>query len=79
MKVQVLGIGCAKCSKLYAETARAIAEAGVEADLEKVESLDEIASFGVFMTPGLVIDGQVKCVGKIPKSREIVAWLRDAE
>jgi small redox-active disulfide protein 2 len=75
MKVQILGTGCAKCQKLHGEAEKAIAEAGVEVELEKVESLDEIASFGVAMTPGLVIDGEVKSVGKIPKASKIAEWL----
>jgi small redox-active disulfide protein 2 len=79
MKVQVLGVGCAKCTKLYGEAEKAIAEAGVEAELEKVEGLDEIASFGVAMTPGLVIDGEVKSVGKIPKASKIAKWLEAAK
>jgi len=79
MKVQVLGTGCTRCAKLYHEAERAIAEAGVEAELEKVESIDEIASFGVAMTPGLVIDGEVKSVGKIPKASKIAEWLKKAE
>ena len=79
MKVQVLGTGCAKCTKLYGEAERAIAEAGVEAELEKVERIDEIASFGVATTPGLVIDGEVKSVGKIPKASKIAEWLKKAE
>lgn len=75
MKVQVLGTGCAKCAKLYAEVEKAAAEAGVEVELEKVESLDEIASFGVAMTPGLVVDGEVKSVGKIPAASKIAGWI----
>ena len=79
MKVQVLGTGCAKCTKLYDEAEKAIAEAGVEVELEKVESIAEIASFGVAMTPGLVIDGEVKSVGKIPKASTIAEWLTQAK
>ena len=79
MKIQVLGTGCAKCKKLFGEAEKAIAEAGVEVDLEKVESIDEIASFGVAMTPGLVIDGVVKSVGKIPRASQIAEWLTAAK
>ncbi len=79
MKVQVLGVGCAKCIKLYGEAEQAIADSGVEAELTKIESIDEIASFGVAMTPGLVIDGEVKSVGKIPKAKKIAKWLEAAK
>lgn len=77
--VHVLGTGCEKCDKLYTETQIAIAEADVEVELKKVENIEEIASFGVVMTPGLVIDGTVRSAGKIPKSHKIVAWLLKAQ
>ena len=79
MKVQILGTGCAKCKALYAEAEKAIAQAGVEVELEKVEKIDEIAAFGVAMTPGLVIDGEVKSVGKISKASKIAEWLAAAK
>jgi small redox-active disulfide protein 2 len=79
MKVQVLGPGCMKCNKLFAETERAVAEVGVSVDLSKVERIDEIVKFGVMMTPALVIDGQVKCVGKVPSVAQIVEWLQAAK
>ena len=78
MQVKVLGTGCAKCNKLYDIAAQAIAESGVEADLTKVEKVDEIAAHGVFMTPSLVIDGKVKSVGKLPRVAQVTTWLREA-
>ncbi len=78
MKIQVLGTGCAKCTKLYAEVEQAIAQTGVEAELSKVETVDEIVKFGVAFPPGLVIDGEVKSQGKIPKPRQLAAWLDEA-
>jgi len=77
MKIQVLGTGCAKCAKLYDAVEKAVAEAGVEAELSKVETLEEIATFGVAMTPGLVIDGEVKSVGKIPKAKRGLDMIAD--
>lgn len=75
MKVKVLGTGCAKCNKLYEETKKAIEEAGVNAELEKVEDIDGIMSYGVMMTPALVIDEKVVSSGKLPKLAKIVEWL----
>ncbi len=75
MKIKVLGTGCAKCKKLFAVAEQAITRAGVEAELEKVEQLDEIMAYGVMMTPALVIDGVVKSTGKIPREAEIVNWI----
>jgi len=78
MKIQILGTGCAKCKKLFGEAEKAIAAAGVAAELEKVEQIDQILKYGVMTTPALVIDGQVKAAGRIPPSAEIVAWLTTA-
>ena len=75
VEVKVLGTGCRKCNKLYEEAQKAISKSGVETTLSKVEKLDEIASYGVMSTPALVVGGQVKSTGKIPKSPEIVAWI----
>ena len=78
MKIKVLGTGCAKCKKLYAEAEKAIASAGVAANLEKVEKIDEIMKYGVMVTPALVIDNEVKASGRIPSTAEMVAWLTGA-
>ncbi len=78
MEIKVLGTGCMKCEKLYAEAEQAIAHAGVPATLTKVEKLDEIMDHGVMMTPALVIDGEVKCSGRIAKAAEIVSWITTA-
>ena len=78
IKVQVLGTGCMKCNKLYAEVEKAIAQAGVSAELSKVEKLEEIVKFGTPFTPGLVIDGEVKSQGKVPGLEQIVAWVTEA-
>ena len=78
MKIKVLGTGCPKCKKLYAEAEKAVAAAGVAADLEKVEKIDDIMKYGVMMTPALVIDEQVKASGRIPAVKEMVAWITAA-
>ncbi len=78
MDVKVLGTGCAKCKKLYAEAEKAVAASGIQASLSKVEKIDDIMKFGVMMTPALVVDGEVKCSGRIPQLPEIVGWLNAA-
>ncbi|MGB2819906.1 MAG: thioredoxin family protein, partial [Phycisphaerae bacterium] len=66
-KLQILGTGCPKCRKL-AENAKAAAEAaGIDYEIEKVTDINEIMKFGVMMTPALVVDGEVKAVGKVPE------------
>lgn len=76
MKVKVLGIGCQKCKKLYSEAEKAITASGVKADLEKIEKIEEIIKYGVMATPGLVIDEEVKASGRVPRSSEIVDWIK---
>ena len=78
MEVKVLGTGCAKCDKLYELVRQAVAGAGVEAEVHKVDRLDQIMAHGVMMTPALVVDGKVKAAGKLPKVEQIIAWLIDA-
>ncbi len=73
--VQVLGPGCAKCDETAKVVQEAIAESGAEASFEKVTDFGVMASLGVFTTPAVVVDGQVKVVGKVPKKADVVAWL----
>jgi small redox-active disulfide protein 2 len=71
MKIQVLGPGCANCKQLYKNTMTAVAEADLEADVEKVEDISAIMKFGIMSTPALVVDGVVKSSGKVLSTGEI--------
>ncbi len=75
MEIKILGTGCSKCKKLYAEAELAIRESGQPVTLTKVEDLDGILAYGVMMTPALVIDGEVLSMGRIPRSAEIVTMI----
>jgi len=75
MQIKVLGPGCAKCHKTEEIVREAVAETGVDAAIQKITDVMEIAKQGVFGTPAVVIDGDVKCVGKIPKKEEVINWL----
>jgi small redox-active disulfide protein 2 len=70
-KIQILGTGCAKCKKLTEHAEKAAQELGIDYEIEKVTDIMEIASFGVMMTPGLVIDGKVKTAGKVTSVEEV--------
>ena len=65
-KLQILGTGCAKCNALTTATEKAAQTLGLEYELEKVTDLNRIMSFGVMLTPALVVDGKVKTSGKVP-------------
>ena len=77
MEIKVLGPGCPKCRQTEKNVKEAVVESGVEAKVEKVTNLLEIAKYGVFGTPAVVVDGQVKSVGKIPAKDEIKGWLAE--
>ena len=75
MRIQILGTGCPKCKKLT-ENATAAAEAlGVEYEIEKITDINEIMKSGVMMTPALVVDGDVKSVGKVLSADDIKKFL----
>jgi small redox-active disulfide protein 2 len=75
MEIKILGPGCINCEKVEKLVREAVGEAGVAAEVEKVSDIMQIAKYGVFGTPAVVVDGQVKSVGKIPKKEEILGWL----
>lgn len=75
MEIKVIGPGCARCHETEEIVREAVAEAGVDATIQKVTGVMEIAKQGVFGTPAVVIDGDVKCVGKVPKKEEVISWL----
>ena len=70
-KLQILGTGCAKCANLAAATEQAAKTLGIDYELEKVTELNKIMTFGVMMTPALVVDGKVKLAGRVPSVEEI--------
>ncbi len=76
MEIKVLGPGCAKCKKTEELVKQVLSEADVEASVEKVSDLMEIAGYGVFGTPAVVVNGEVKSVGKIPTKQEILNWIK---
>lgn len=74
--IQILGPGCPKCKKLAENAEAAARDSGIQCEIQKVTDINDIMRFGVMMTPALVIDGQVKVVGKVPdidKIKEILA------
>ena len=76
MKIEVLGMGCAKCAKLEENARAAVAALGLEATVEHVKDMDRILDYGVMITPGLVVDGKVLAAGKVPSSEDIQKLIR---
>ena len=71
MKVQILGTGCKKCRTLAANAQEAIDRLGLDAEIEKVEEIRDIARMGVAMTPALAVDGDVKSAGRLLSATQI--------
>ena len=74
-KLQSLGTGCPKCKSLAENTETAAKQLGIDYTLEKVTRINDIMEFGVMVTPALVVDGEVKVVGKVPSADEIKTML----
>lgn len=79
MKIEILGMGCAKCKTLEKNAREAVAELGVEADVEKVTDPVAIAESGVMMTPALAINGRVRSVGKVLTKEQITFYIKEAK
>jgi small redox-active disulfide protein 2 len=77
MEIRILGTGCPRCNELEKRTINALAELNVGADVQKVKDIKEISKYGVFATPGLVINNKVKSSGRLPSSDEIKTWIND--
>jgi len=75
MEIKILGPGCPKCQQTEKVVKEAVAEAGADAQIEKITDTMEIAGYGVFGTPAVVVDGEVKSVGKIPKKQDVIGWI----
>lgn len=76
MDIKVLGPGCPRCLQTEKNVKETVAESGVDAKFDKVTNVMEIARYGVFGTPAVVVDGEVKSVGKIPTKDEIKGWIK---
>ena len=78
MEIKILGPGCPRCARLERIAKEAAEETGVDASLIKVTQMDKIMEYTIVSTPGLVIDDELKASGRIPRKKEVVAWLEEA-
>jgi small redox-active disulfide protein 2 len=74
-KITILGTGCPRCEQLAAAAKQAADQLGIDYELEKLTDIKKFPSYGLMMTPGLVVDGQLKAQGKVPSPDEIKAML----
>ncbi|HAG15964.1 MAG TPA: thioredoxin family protein [Bacteroidales bacterium] len=75
MEIKILGTGCQKCKMLEKLTRDVVKEAGIQANISKVDDFIEIMSYGVLSTPALVVDGKLIVKGRIPSSSELKSLL----
>lgn len=79
MEIKILGTGCPKCKRLEQLAHQALEKSGVaEATVIKVTDINAITAYPIMSTPGLVINEEVKCSGRLPRVDEIVAWIQAA-
>ena len=75
MIIKILGTGCTNCRKLETNVRKVVEELGVEAVIEKVENMKDIVTYGVMRTPALVVDEEVRLMGKVPGVEELKKYL----
>ena len=75
MEIKVLGTGCPKCRALEDRVKKVAQTNDITIDVEKVSDINKILDYGIMMTPGLVINGEVKISGKLPSEEQILGWL----
>jgi len=77
MKIEVFGTGCAKCKRLEKNVNEALDQAGIKAEVVKIEDIDAITDRGIMVTPALAIDGLVRFMGKVPPVVELIEMLKE--
>lgn len=78
IEIKVLGPGCPNCIKLEAMCHEVVAELGIEAKIEKITNVNRFSDLGVWLTPGIIINGIVKLQGKMPTKSTLMGWVKNA-
>ncbi|HUS70047.1 MAG TPA: thioredoxin family protein [Anaerolineae bacterium] len=78
MEIKILGIGCANCKRVEGVARQVVAEMGVEATISEVTDMNDIVSYDILTTPGLVINEKVVSSGRIPSKAEVTSWVANA-
>ena len=76
MEIKVCGPGCANCTKAENIVKKALANAGIDAEVYKITDFTEMAKLGVLSTPAIVINGEIKCVGRVPSRDDVLEWIK---
>jgi small redox-active disulfide protein 2 len=78
LTVKILGPGCSKCRTLETKAKNIVAANNIQAEITKVEDINAMMSYGIMMTPALVVNEQVKSFGIVPKDDQILKWLKES-
>ena len=76
MEIKICGPGCANCTKTETIVREAVADSGIHARIVKISDFAEMAKLGVLSTPAVLVNGRIKCVGKVPTKNEVSEWLK---
>ena len=76
MEIKVCGPGCANCVKAEKVVKEALAAAGITATVSKITDFADMARLGVLSTPAVVVDGVIKCVGRVPTAKDVLSWIK---
>ena len=76
MNIKILGTGCPSCQALEEKARTAVAELGIEAQIEHIREIDKIIAYGVMSAPAIVVNEEVKAAGRVPEVEEIKGWLK---
>jgi len=74
--IKILGTGCPKCKQTEAIVRKAVSDLGADADIQKVEDIQDIMQYNILSTPAVVIDEVVQIKGRVPKAAELEALLK---
>lgn len=78
MRIKILGPGCVNCQKVEEIARAAVLDLGAEAEFGKVTDFEEIMKYPIMATPGLVINEELVCAGRIPSIKEVISWVKEA-
>ena len=76
MKIEVLGPGCPKCKMLEQNVKKAVGELKLKVEVVKISDINKFVEYGIMSSPALVVDGKIKCSGRVPDVEEIKKWLK---
>ncbi|OIP27278.1 MAG: thioredoxin family protein [Chloroflexi bacterium CG_4_9_14_3_um_filter_45_9] len=78
MNIKILGTGCARCHQIEKTTKEVVKELGIEATVEEVKDIKKIVEYSILTTPGLVINEELVCAGRVPTKAEVTQFIANA-